>query len=254
MNNLMNFRSGIYEGIVSHCRFVPVRHRFSYRVFMMYLDLDELDQVFSRNTFWSVSQFNLACFRREDYLGESSLPLKEAVHLRVKEETGEDMDGPVRMLTNLRYFGFIINPITCYYCFDNQNNLRYIVLEVTNTPWGERHSYVIPAAENNDRTRAIFPKNHHVSPFMAMDMEYLWRSSVPGNKIKIHMENLRQGERIFNAVMQLQHRALSPAVLNVILLKYPFMTMQVVLGIYWQALKIWWKKIPFHPHPKRRAI
>jgi uncharacterized protein len=248
----MNYKSGIYEGIVSHCRFAPKIHRFNYRVFMMYLDLDELDSVFCRNTFWSVNRFNLASFRREDYLGNASVPLKEAVHLRIREENGEQLDGPVRMLTNLRYFGFIINPITCYYCFDKQDNLKYIVAEVTNTPWGERHSYVIPAAKNQARTQAVFNKNHHVSPFMPMDMEYHWRSSMPGKRLNVYMENHQGGTRVLNAAIYMKQCELSPLRLNVILLKYPFMTMQVALGIYWQALKIWWKKIPFLPHPKRR--
>jgi len=253
MINALKTNSGVYEGIVSHCRFQPARHRFSYRVFMMYLDLDELDRVFARNRFWSVNRFNLACFRRQDYLGDPAQPLAEAVKQRVFEETGITPDGPVRMLTNLRYFGFIINPITCYYCFDNNEELKYIVAEVTNTPWREKHSYVIEAASENQRTIAEFDKAHHVSPFMPMDMSYHWRSNVPKKKLHLYMENRRNGKREFNASMSLKFREISPSVLNHFLFRYPWMTMKVAWGIYWQALKLWWKKIPFHPHPRRIA-
>jgi len=251
--SLHRFASGIYEGFVSHCRFSPSRHRFRYRVFMMYLDLAELDAVLAQSPFWSTSRFSPARFRREDYLGNPNEPLPEAVKRRVLEETGEYPAGTVRMLTNLRYFGFIINPITCYYCFNALDELQYIVAEVTNTPWGERHSYVIPATPGNNRTQATFGKDHHVSPFMPMDMTYQWRSSVPGGQLFVYMENHREGNRVFNAAMHLKRREITASALNRILAAYPVMTLKVAWGIYWQAMRLWWKKTPFHPHPRRRG-
>ena len=245
------YKSGIYEGIVSHCRFSPKRHQFKYKVYMMYLDLEEIDRVFSKNSLWSVNKFNLACFRRKDFFGDQKIPLIEAVKQRVKEVTGVKPDGPVRMLTNLRYFGFIINPITCYYCFDSGEQLQYIVAEVTNTPWKEKVSYVIPVKSESCWSTACFDKELHVSPFMPMDINYLWKNSSPGKKLSIYMENYRNSERVFNATLRLKRHEISPSALNQFITLYPFMTLKVFWGIYWQAVKLWWKGASFHRHPVR---
>jgi len=240
--------SAIYEGTIRHHRLLPRSHIFNYRVFMMYLDLDELDTVFSLSHWWSRKHYSPAQFRRSDFIGPSNITTSQAVRNCVHEATGVMIDGPIRLLCNLRYFGFMINPISCYYCFDEQNNLRYIVAEVTNTPWKEKVHYVIPCLENSASQRHQFEKRLHVSPFMPMQMTYLWKSNTPDSSIRIHLENWNSTEKVFSATLSLQRFELSKKSLNRVLLRFPLMTLKVAGAIHWQALKLFLKKIPLFKH------
>ncbi len=243
--------SAIYHGWVRHRRFEPRAHTFHYRVFMPYLQLDELPEAFSGSVLWSDTRPAPARFRRDDFLGDPALPLEEAVRQRVQQATGRRPAGPIRLLANLRYFGFIMNPIACYYCFDEAGEtVEYIVAEVTNTPWRERHSYVLPADLARPWLRTTFAKTFHVSPFHPMDMQYRWHSNTPGEKLVLHLANEREGRTAFDATLSLDREPLTAAALNRHLLRYPLMTAKVGAAIYWQALRLWLKKTPFFPHPE----
>ena len=250
--------SSIFEGTVVHARQQP-EHQFSYRLFMMFIDLDEMPSLFKKNPFWSMRFPNLAWFRRKDFLGDQHTCLAESVRNLVQKRTGIRPDGPVRLLTNLRYFGFLINPISLYYCFDLDEELEFVIAEVTNTPWGEKHSYVLDLREQELPTRTAWAeKSLHVSPFKDMDYEYRFTVSPPADQLRIRIENHRMenqqlgAERnspSFFAALAMKRVPITGWSLSSVLLRYPLMTVQILVAIYWQALRLHIKGARFFAHP-----
>ena len=251
-------KSCIYTGQVRHRRFSPTRNEFRYSLFMMYVDLAELPGLFNRRWFWSGNKFSLAWFRREDHVGKPGVRLDESIRQLVQRETGERPRGPIRLLTHFRYFGYCFNPVSFYYCFDESDSkLETIVAEVSNTPWNEKHCYVLSEKRNEgngSNKRYRFDKAFHVSPFMQMDHSYDWRFLKPGDNLNVHMENHHRdgngNEKIFDATMTMKRIPISSANLAKTLVRFPFMTGKVIAGIYLQALKLWLKNTPFYSHPK----
>ena len=249
-------QSALYFGRVRHRRFQPRTHRFDYPLFLVLLDLAELDTVFEGRWFWSARRRNLAWFDRRDHLGDPASPLDTAVRDLVARETGQRPTGPIRLLTHLRYFGHCFNPISLYYCFDAAGeSVEALVAEVNNTPWGERHCYVLTNREADSDGRAMryrAKKRFHVSPFLGMDMEYAWQTTLPAARLTVHIDNIRGGARVFDATLRLERREITGARLAWALARFPMMTAWVVGWIHWEALKLWLKGTPFHPHPDRR--
>jgi DUF1365 family protein len=220
---------------------------------MMYLDLDELPELFDSFWLWSSRRFNLAWFKRADHYGDPHYPLDQAIRDKVAEETGETPQGPIRLLTHLRYFGYGFNPVSFYYCFDrNDEYVEYIVAEVNNTPWGEQHCYVMTENQNHGKLthkKYRFNKSFHVSPFMPMEIDYDWRFSNPEKQLTVHMNNNQGNKKLFDATLIMHRNPISHGQLARILLLYPMMTGKVISAIYYQALKLWLKGVPFHSHP-----
>lgn len=246
-------KSAIYEGWVKHRRQNPVDHEFRYSLFMMYLDLAELDKVFERRWFWSVKRPALARFRREDHFGDPSQPLDKCVRDKIELETGVRPCGRICLLTNLSYFGYCFNPVSFYYCFDEAgDSVEAIIAEVNNTPWGERTLYFLKNQQGPEGHMEVTPeKVMHVSPFMQMDVDYRWRLSTPKENLTVFMQNSREGEKIFDANLNLKRTEISAGSLARILAFHPFMTVKIIVSIHWQALRLWLKGAPVHDHPAK---
>lgn len=246
-------QSCLYVGTVRHRRFQPIAHHFRYRLFLVYLDLDELDEVFRGRWLWSTGRPAWAWFRRQDHLGDSQRPLIECVRELAGQRLGRTLNGPVRLLTHLRYLGVLMNPVSFYYCFDETGiKVEAVVLEVNNTPWGERHCYVLDWRESsNGRVlRTLHKKEFHVSPFLPMHMRYCWRMGQPGARLTVQIDDVHDGTKILDATLVLRQRPITGLSLAAALMQFPLMSVKVLAGIYWQALRLWWKRIPYFPHPR----
>ncbi|MFW5839651.1 MAG: DUF1365 domain-containing protein [Planctomycetota bacterium] len=254
----MSLNSAIYSGHIQHRRFAPVRNAFRYPLYMMYLDLSELDDVFAMHPLYSRDRANAASLQRRDHFGADAPRLDQAVRDLVAESGAARPSGPIRLLTHLRYWGHCFNPVSFYYCFDRAGEqIETIVAEVSNTPWHERYCYVLPAGPAHRRgpwLRFGLDKRFDVSPFMSMDQQYDWRFRPPGATLGVYMQNFQDGRRLFDAKLTLRRRELTRSSMTAALVRYPLMTVKVVAAIHFQALRLFRKGAPFYVHPKKRDL
>jgi DUF1365 family protein len=244
----------LYRGTVRHRRRDRVAHAFAIRLHLLYLDLDEVERALPGRFGWSSRWPAWMRFRRADYFGDPRMPLADAVRDAVGAAVGTRPTGAVRMLTTLRALGVSFNPVTFYYCFDAAGELAAVLAQITNTPWGERHHYVVAADRPGRRTlRGAFGKAFHVSPFQPMAQTWHWAFATPGERLAVHMENHAGGRCEFDATLVMRRAPWTAWTRAMALLRHPCMSLKALLGIYGHAFLLWWKGAPFHSHPKHRG-
>ena len=240
--------SCIYEGTIRHRRFEP-RREFTHRLALAYVDLDKLPALLDGRLV--ARRPGPARFRRRDYLGDPAVPLDRAVRDVAQEQTGVRPEGPIRLLTQLRSFGHCFNPVSFYYCFEpGVERVQALVAEVTNTPWGERHAYVIEGKHPSSAAlNGEFEKALHVSPFMGMDHRYDARAATPAETLSVHIASNRAGATVFEATLALRRRELTRASMARVTARYPLATVRVLALIYAHALGLKVAGVPVHRHP-----
>ncbi len=240
--------SAIYEGTIRHRRFAVRAHELRHRIALVYLDLEELDGLLAGRLI--AGHPGLVRFRRGDYLGDPHVGLGDAVRALLERRTGSAPTGPIRLLTHLRTFGHCFNPVSFYYCFTPQEQLDAVVAEVTSTPWGERHAYVLERSGEGPVLAASFAKALHVSPFMRMEQRYTLRAAAPGATLAVHIESHELGALAFDATLALRRTPLSNRGLACLTARYPAATLRVLALIYGHALALKLKGVPLHPRPE----
>ena len=248
-------QSGLYVGKLRHRRFSPRSHEFTYPVFMAFLDVDRLPELMRVSPFSSYNRWNWTSYCEHDHFGDPSKFLRQ----RLSEDAARHgivlPDGPIFLLTHLRYLGYVFNPVSFFYFYGCSGKLALMMAEVNNT-FGESHNYWLTPANRRESVTAnryTTSKKMHVSPFMGMNLDYDWIFTPPTDRLVAHMNTIADGKPLFDATLQLEHRPWQRRELHRVLAAYPFMTLRVIGAIHWEALKLWLKQVPVFTHPAKLA-
>jgi len=242
-------RSSLYAGQVMHHRFAPKRHRFIYRVVSALLDLDEMESRSFKMRLFSVNSFNLFSWHSKDHGDGTKRPLSEQIRHLLADNNLHAYQAQIKLLCYPRILGFVFNPLSVYYCYDEQGKLGVILYEVSNT-FGERHTYMIPVNDGEQIVRQRAAKAFYVSPFMPMQADYQFRMLPPAERVSVCIrQSLNQGS-LLHATFTGERRELNDKALFGVFVKYPLMTFKVMAGIHWEALQLWRKGTKLQPRVK----
>lgn len=245
--------SALYAGWITHRRIEPVSHSFRYRIFLPLLDLGELPDLLDPIPLWSARRPAPARFRESDYLCGGSGALADRARDLALARLGRTSSGPVRLLANPRYLGVGFNPVSFFFLHaDDGIGIDAVIAEVTNTPWGERTSYVLDgqAGAQEGSATGTFEKRMHVSPFQPMEQTYRISVSAPGESLRIQIRNLEGDREVLIATMALRRLELTRARMVRLLLGHPPMTLVTLGRIYANAVRLKARGAPIHPHPE----
>ncbi len=248
----------LFVGTLHHRRFTPVAHAFCYPVFHAFLDIDRIADTMARSRLTSYNRWNWASFDERDHLGDPARPLRERVVASARSAGVELGDGPIFLLTSLRYVGYAFNPVSFYYCYTPAGDVQAVLAEVNNT-FGQSHNYWLTpqdgtvGGERRGPLKYRAAKALHVSPFMPMALDYEFAFTPPGDRLVAHMATLRGGRRTFDATLSVNRRPWTPRELRRVLVRHPFMTGKVIAAIHYEALRLYLKGAPFYPNPHAAA-
>ena len=239
--------SALYVGSVAHQRYHPKPHRLKYRVFSTLIDLDELPLLNDRLRLFGYNRSRMFSLLDRDHGSGDGGNLKLFVREQLRRAGISDADGPTLLLCYPRFFGYVFNPLSTYYCCDRNNNIRALLYEVCNTH-GERHCYLIPVDAYDKTIRQTCRKEFFVSPFMPMDCEYSFTVSPPGKRLSIAIRQTQGDLHLLDAWFSGQRQPLTDRNLLRAAMQLPLMTLKVIVGIHWEALKLWGKGLRIYPH------
>lgn len=248
-----DLNSAIYQGSTYHKRFKPKVHTFTYPIYFLWLDLDEIPLLHQNikhfsNKKWSIASFNEADYQPADLMHNHKFEsrLKQNI-LNKAYSLGETAQiDQVFLLGQIRTWGLYFSPVNFYYLYQ-QGQLISILAQVSNTPWNEKHFYLVPFQENT----YTCDKTFHVSPFNNLEMQYAWKTSDPNQDLHLQIDNIKDG-KLFHAGISLKRQPLTNKNFNRLLIKFPWMCVKTIFAIYWQAVKLWLKGIPFYGYVEHK--
>lgn len=214
---------------------------------MFWVDLDEISALAKQLRLFSVEKFNWIQYRRSDFLKNTTADLKQEALQTMSQLAGKALTGKVYLLSPLRILGMYFSPVNFYYLQNANGQFSHMLAEVSNTPWNERHCYLVDLEQQAETEKAF-----HVSPFNPIDMQYRWNIKPPGDNLYLKLDCIKT-EKHFTAAIALQKHALSNKALNKSLWQFPHITLKTLSGIYWQALKLFIKRVPIYDHPGRTS-